>query len=450
MRRIGRAGTVALIAAALVVAGGIRFLRASGGPDALVAGARRVASRTSAVAADQPVVASGTLAQTIAGLQRRLRTLPGDWDAAADLGLAYVQQARITADPSYYPKADGILRRSLRIHPRENFSAMTGLAALAAARHDFSGALSWATRGERIDPQSANIHAVAGDALVELGRYGEAFGEFQRAVDLRPDLSTYARASYALELQGDVADARAAMERALQAAASASDAAWASNQLGDLAFNAGHLDTAERDYRDAIARDPTFVVARAGLANVAAARGDLAGAVAAERWVVQRYPAPQYVIALGDLFASGGEPAQAERQFGLLRLEERLFQANGVDMDLEIAQFSADHRVDVARGLAAARDEWRRRQSVTVADALAWALYANGRYAEALPYADSALRLGTRSAPFLFHRGMIERALGDDALAVADLSRCLRVAPRFSVLWSATARRTLDELRSAA
>jgi hypothetical protein len=58
-----------------------------------------------------------------------------------------------------------------------------------------------------LDDFNANAHGVMGDALVELGRYDEAFVQIQRMVDLRPDLSSYARVSYARELQGDVVGA---------------------------------------------------------------------------------------------------------------------------------------------------------------------------------------------------------------------------------------------------
>ena len=121
-----------------------------------------------------------------------------------------------------------------------------------------------------------------------------------------------------------------------------------------------------------------------------------------------------------------------------------------MDMDLEVALFDADHGTDVAAGLAAAQREWARRKSIVVADGLAWELYANGRYGDALELSNQALRLGTRSAPFLFHRGMIERALGRDGAAGRDLAACLRINRRFSVLWSATAARTLAELPGTA
>ena len=74
--------------------------------------------------------------------------LPGR-QAFASLGLAYVQQARVTADPSYYPKAQGVLERSLGLERSDNFAAMVGMAALAAARHDFAGALRWGEQAKR-------------------------------------------------------------------------------------------------------------------------------------------------------------------------------------------------------------------------------------------------------------------------------------------------------------
>jgi len=124
-------------------------------------------------------------------------------------------------------------------------------------------------------------------------------------------------------------------------------------------------------------------------------------------------------------------PAEAARRYALVHAEERLLRAGGVNVDLEIALFDADHGVELANGLAAARKEWTRRRSIQVADALAWELYANGRDREALRYANRALRLGTRNALFVFHRGMIERALGRLRAARRDLSVALEINPHF-------------------
>jgi tetratricopeptide (TPR) repeat protein len=84
-----------------------------------------------------------------------------------------------------------------------------------------------------------------------------------------------------------------------------------------------------------------------------------------------------------------------------------------------------------------------------VADAYAWALYANGRFEDADRLSDRALALGTRNVAFLFHAAMIERQLGRDAVALRLMSRALRLNPRFSVLHAATAERVRSELEAS-
>ncbi|HET9250477.1 MAG TPA: hypothetical protein VFP13_11165, partial [Actinomycetota bacterium] len=143
-----------------------------------------------------------------------------------------------------------------------------------------------------------------------------------------------------------------------------------------------------------------------------------------------------------------GRDALADEQEAVVRALHELADGNGVDADLELAVFDADHGAE--RGaLRAAGAEWSRRRSVHVADALAWALYANGRYREAAELASQALRLGTRNAAFLFHAGMIELRLGHEAAARGLLRQAFETNPFFSVRWSPVLRDTLARLRDA-
>jgi tetratricopeptide (TPR) repeat protein len=245
-----------------------------------------------------------------------------------------------------------------------------------------------------------------------------------------------------------VAGAIDAMRAAADVAAGPADAAWAAAQIGKLHFGAGRTDVAERWFRRAQAADPRSMEAQVGLALVAWASGDIRTAIAAYERLVTRFPSPEHVATLGDLYAAAGDAEAAAAQFDLVRAEARLFRANGVDTDLEIALFEADHPgVGSARAaLRAARAEWARRQSVHVADALAWALYANSRYREAAAASAQALRLGTRNALFLFHAGMIRLRLGDAAAAARLLREAQALDPFFSVRWSPVLRETLSRL----
>jgi hypothetical protein len=91
-----------------------------------------------------------------------------------------------------------------------------------------------------IDSYKAATHGVVADALVELGATRVA-GRNPAMLDLRPDTSSYARASYSFELRGDVANARDLMQRALEGRTGPADAAFALEHLAGLAFDNGDL-----------------------------------------------------------------------------------------------------------------------------------------------------------------------------------------------------------------
>jgi tetratricopeptide (TPR) repeat protein len=442
MRAIGKAAAVTAMAVALLVAGAAVFVRGTG--VAVDPAARHISSSGLLL----PTVKAGSMDGEIASLQQRLREIPDDWRGFAQLGLAYVAQARVTADPSWYPKAEGVLRRSLRLQPDENVDGALGIGALDLARHDFAAALRQGRRAAALDPYSADAYGVVGDALLELGRYDRAFEAFQTMVDTRPDLASYARVAYARELVGDVSGAERAMRMAFDAAGTPSSSAWTAYQLGELAFGSGDVGSARGWYARGLDLDPAYVPNLAGLAKVAWARGDDELAIARLTEVVARYPSAEFVVALADLYRASGQPALADRQEAVVAAMHDLATANGVNVDLELALFDADHG-DPEGALAAARAEWARRQSVHVADAYAWALYANGRYQRASAFAERALELGTRNALFLFHAGMIRLELGDDAGARRYLSRALATNPNFSILHADDAARVLSRLGTA-
>jgi tetratricopeptide (TPR) repeat protein len=357
------------------------------------------------------------------------------------LGLAYQQRAREWADPGDYGRSERALRRALARDPR-NLYALGGLGSLALSRHHFRDALALGRRAQRLSPSSARAYAVIGDALVELGRYGEAFRAYDSMAALKPSLSAYARVSHARELRGDWSGALAAMQLAVGAAGSqAEPLAWSRVQLGKLHFSRGRPAAAAREYRAALAAFPGYVQALDALARVEAARGQFSRAVALQRDAVERNPLPELVGYLGDLYRAQGRPRLAHKQFALVGAINRLQVANGVETDLETALFDVDHGLRLESALARARRAHRERPSVQADDVLSWALARTGRCGEALRFSKRALRLGTLDAPTFFHRGMIERCLGRDAEARRWFGKALATNPHFSLAWGTLARR---------
>jgi tetratricopeptide (TPR) repeat protein len=389
---------------------------------------------------------AASLSEGIVGLQRELERLPANDSAWAQLGAAYVEQARRTADPTLYARADDAFARSLALRPQDNDAALTGQASLAAARHQFAEALALTDRALLVNSHGATAYAVRTDALVELGRYDEARAALSRMLELRPGLDAFSRASYVLELSGDVDGARAALERALQAATSPADEAFVHHLLGELAWNTGDVPAARSAYEAGVAADPSAFAPRAGRAKVLAAEGDVEAAVAEYRTVVAAMPQPEYLVQLGDLLEATGQPDRAQEQYDVVRAIQRLFAANGQDVDAELAVFDADHG-SAAEALASAQAVHRAAPDAIFAqDALAWALHAAGRSAEALPLARAAVRTGLPQPVLHYHLGVVEAAVGERDAARTSLQRALALNPAFSPLHAPRARDLLSEL----
>ena len=144
---------------------------------------------------------------------------------------------------------------------------------------------------------------------------------------------------------------------------------------------------------------------------------------------------------LGDV-PDRGPYGDARARVRRRRRDEQLLARQRRSHELETALFDLDHGRDVAAALARARDAYRERKSIEGDDVLAWALYKNGRCGAALVHSRRALRLGTRDALKIFHRGMIELCLGREAAGRA-CSGGARINPHFSLLYVPVAKDAL-------
>ncbi len=375
--------------------------------------------------------------RAIAAAQATLRIDPTNPDGLVNLASAYLQKAREVADPALYTKTRGILALLHKSIPHDvRYLLLAGT--LDLAEHRFADALTIGNEAVAADPNSSEAYGVVVDASNELGHYPQALAATQDMLDLRPDLAALSRASYDRELRGDLPGAITLMMQAVSAGGTqgGENVAYVQVQLGTLLLTSGDVAGAEREYEAALQSFPGFAAARAGQAKVLVAEGHPAAAAQLLVQVVQVQPLAEYVIAEGDDFAAAGQPDAAAQAYALVDAIERLYKANGVNVDLELALFDADHSPGAA-ALARARAGFIIRPSYLGHQVVAWNLYRTGRLADAGREMALALANGSHDPLLRYQAAVVADALGDEQAARQNLEIVLGGNPRFSALYQA-------------
>jgi tetratricopeptide (TPR) repeat protein len=132
-------------------------------------------------------------------------------------------------------------------------------------RHDFTKVAEYSRELIAGSPEDPWNWGTLGDSMMELGQYDKAAEAYQRMVNMRPDLSSYNRASYYRFVSGDAAGAIAVMQRAIGAGSqSMENVAWCYVDLGNMYFKIGQVSDAERAYLSALRAFPGYYPAYTG------------------------------------------------------------------------------------------------------------------------------------------------------------------------------------------
>lgn len=352
-------------------------------------------------------------------------------DSFVRQGSEYIRRARGSSRPELYRNAEACVAEALALQPE--FAAALRLRGLILLNdHEFAKARDLAQRMLERDADDALTWGTKSDAELELGDTRAAIESAQRMLDLKPNLPSYGRAAHLRWLQGDLASAKRLYELAIASGTGQRDPeprTWMIVQAAWLFWHEGDYAGAAAGFELARTTLPQYAPALEGLGRTELARGDYA---AAARWLELARKAKPSVEAsgfLGDAYALQGYSKLAS---GAYAEAERL----GKQHDpRSLAALYTSHDREAEAALAFARAEHAIRKDVTSKDVLAFALYRNGRLAEAEQLAREVLATGTADARLLYHAGVIRSAAaGDDAGRAAGrklVAEALRRNPGF-------------------
>jgi tetratricopeptide (TPR) repeat protein len=399
-------------------------------------------------------------ARVIQSMQNRVQRNPKDPSAYSALGAAFFQRARETGDVEDFQLAEQALNKSLDLN-NADFSAdaaYSTMAEVCMGEHRFSDAITYAQKALALGSGDLSSFAIVGDANADMGEYERAAVAYSR-LDISGDSASQphnvyirdSRTSYLKFIAGDTAGAIRLMQSAVAAGTEArlpaENLAWLYYELGEYESQAGDIAAADHAYLTALNIHPGDYRALAGLGKLRGNQGRYAEAVKLYQGAIAVVPMPIYVAELGDLYTKAGNPAEARKQYQLVQYIGLLGHINQVLHNRDLALFYADHDMKLDEALALARKEFEVRHDIYTWDALAWALYKNGKYQEASDAMDNAMRPGARDPLLFFHAGMIAQRLGQNALAKDRLEQALSINPRFHVIYSGVAAQQLKLLQ---
>lgn len=373
----------------------------------------------------------------IEGLLAKLRTNPDDHKSRLLLAQAYMQEARVTGDHSYYDGAAmQLLEEVLQAEP-ENFEALCCKASLCLTQHHFAQGLGIAEQARKLNPNSGFVYGLLTDANVEMGHYEEAVKMADKMNALRPDLAAYARVSYLREIYGNLPGAIEAMELAANAGYTGLEQTeWTRVALGHLYEVSGDTAHARAYYQMALIARPGYAYALAGLGRMAAARKDYATAI--KLYQQARVMVKDYAFAdeLTDLYRLNGQPGEAKKMAAesidmlanaAKEADDNEQMGHYADRELAYAYVKTN---ELDKALEHAKIEYARRpDNIDVNETMAWVLYKRGEYPEAQKYMQVARRTGSQNPVLLCRAGLILSKTGQAAEGQALIEKSLKTAP---------------------
>ena len=392
--------------------------------------------------------------RNVALLQNKIEANPADIKSKIALANNFILESRATGNYAYYDIAAMKLANDVLEMDSNNFEALTLKSLIYLSQHHFADGLATAEKAKNRAPHNAFVYGVLVDGNVEMGNYDSAVLCAQQMMDIRPDLRSYARASYLREINGDYPGAIEAMKLAIEAGAPGDEATeWSRIQLGHLYENTGDLKSAEMNYQIALNERPGYMHAYAGMARLAMASKDYNKAIGFYKQASNDAIEGAFKEELATVYFLSGQKEKANELTGLL-IDELNKNAQAANTDESIGHY-ADKELAYAylsvnkydKALEHALLEYNRRpKNIEVNETAAWVNYKKGDVSKALPFIAEALKTNSKNPTLLCRAGLIYLKAGDKEKAKKLLKDGTQNNPNINEILKAEVANAMQQL----
>ena len=262
-------------------------------------------------------------------------------------------------------------------------------------------------------------YGLLGDVLLEQGRLQDAAEAYQKMVDQKPDIQAYIRIANLRWLKGELGAATQLMEMACGAASPNAPevAAWVRSRLAFFKYQKGGVEDAAALCKQSLDYQKNYPPALLIRGRLLLATGKNVEAAEILRRAEALNPLPEYEWVLIEALQNSGKNEEAQQ------IEQNLIRKGAAADPRTFALYLATAGTSAATALQLAQDELNTRADIFTHDALAWALSANGRNAEAWREMQFALAEGTKDGRLYFHAATIAARAGHQQEALAWLNK---------------------------
>lgn len=320
--------------------------------------------------------------RALADLRQAAAAEPASAEAAARLARAYFSLAVARGDPRYVGYADAVVAR-FRERPTASILLVRGM--LWQYRHDFQAALADFSAALAIDPDLAETHSWRAAIHLVEANYAAAQNECDALARLARKTLAGGCRGLLQAYTGHFADARRALQDALEYATDADNRLWLLTRIAEVAGWQGQSAVAERNYRQALAlgRDDAYLMTAWADFLLDAGRYEDAA-----RELAGREASDGLLLRLAEAEAKLGRPTLPAR---LKALEDRFAAARlrGDTTHLgDEARYRLRLRQDAREALRLAAENYRMQREPRDAIVLLEAAIAAGDAAAAAPVRD--------------------------------------------------------------
>ena len=366
-----------------------------------------------------PLAVNKPIDQEIARQQSRILNGSSSASELERLGWTFVKKARLSFDAGFYKLAEQCAA-CMEARGSKGPDTLLLRAHALQSLHHFGEAE--ATARELVNLRERPFdYGVLGDILIDQGKVREGAAAYQKMVDLRPDLQSYARAAHVRWLTGDLDGAIELMKLATRAS-SPNDpeaAAWVFTRLALYQLQRGATQRALESCDAALSLQSDYAPAMLARGRTLLAANRLADALVELQRGAKLNPLPEYQWALADALNVAGHQDQAAE------VESQI--ESSTEDPRTLSLYLATRHQDVERAVRLAQQELTNRGDVFTHDALAWALAAAGRFREAQLQINQALSQHTADSRLYLHAGIIAALNNDNRQATRWLEEAAAI-----------------------